>query len=1133
MTTERIDIVITENGSRTVKRNLEDMASAAGTSNQAIISLTTALSAQERHTLAAALGQQRLQRAYAETANATSRATVARNNEAVSLNKLVREQDKTSASIALNNNKIAESSQVSAAKVATANQRLLDVTAQGAARTNAIVTNSIVRNDAVLAKTAALQQFNAAKIVSVEQTSAAKIDSIRTISAARHGAILQQSVNREAESQARIQLAAARTAEVQQRAQLRAQQAIKDTEKSYFTFENALKGTGILTAANAVRKAADEYTELQNKLKALGVSQADLGRTTERLAEISNRSFTTLDNTATLYARLMPAVKDLGASQNDLMKFTQAASQAMTMFGTTGGTATGAMLQLSQAMTRGKVQAQEFRSLQDGMYPLLQVVARNMDGLGGSVAQLREKMLQGKLTSKEFFDAAVKGAPELELAMANITPTTGQVMTVLQNQFTVTIGKLNESLGLTRAFADAVIALAPILPQLITGIIAAGVAWATYSAAAALATVTSVGLYGALGKVTVALITATIPFAAVAAAIAAIGAALYILRNDITLSENSIATFADLATVIANDVSTLWANMFGEAAKNSKTAADEITGANRGWFLSTADFIDMTISAFVGLGSGIIAVFTGLGPAIRDILSGIGQDMFGIVNSAITKFNDVSPVKVDLLKIEDNADAGKAAAYFENIGAAAQAGFDNAAKTGVMSGWATQKMQEAEAVAKARIAALGGQSDPSAKGPGAAPPVDTKGLAKAEAEQRKFENALERLRDKYDGVYKAQSALRDGTILLDKAVAQGEMTVEQRNTMLAQMNAELADAADPLGAVNRELDEQLGLIGKSNTEQELSNQLKTINQGLIKQGKLLSDNENAALREKLALIQREKEMYESMNAIREQTSLANIKQMKEIATMGMMIKQGGQDALDAKAYYMEANKELFKGTEDYYAQNQRASLQQKRTVDKAMREGVVSERAAWVAKMRISLEAQNQMLDHANGFFGGLAQLQSSQSKKAASIGKAAAIAQATINTYQSATAAFSAMAGIPYVGPVLGAVAAAAAIAAGMANVNAIRSQALPAFAHGGTMTVGGVGGTDSQIVSLRATPGEKVRVTTPMQEDALQSQRAGNGDTFVFNMPGIKNANQGRKTASQMQRSVVTANSVGKRFR
>lgn len=57
-------------------------------------------------------------------------------------------------------------------------------------------------------------------------------------------------------------------------------------------------------------------------------------------------------------------------------------------------------------------------------------------------------------------------------------------------------------------------------------------------------------------------------------------------------------------------------------------------------------------------------------------------------------------------------------------------------------------------------------------------------------------------------------------------------------------------------------------------------------------------------------------------------------------------------------------------------------------------------------------------------------------------VAKAAAVAQAIIQTYQGAQQAFTAMSSIPYVGPALGIAAAAAAVAGGMARVAQIRSQ-------------------------------------------------------------------------------------------
>ncbi|WP_289075907.1 tape measure protein [uncultured Pseudoalteromonas sp.] len=73
------------------------------------------------------------------------------------------------------------------------------------------------------------------------------------------------------------------------------------------------------------------------------------------------------------------------------------------------------------------------------------------------------------------------------------------------------------------------------------------------------------------------------------------------------------------------------------------------------------------------------------------------------------------------------------------------------------------------------------------------------------------------------------------------------------------------------------------------------------------------------------------------------------------------------------------------------------------------------------------------------------------QSKTAFKAYKAFAIAQAVINTYQGATAAFTSLAPIPIVGPVLGGVAAAAAVMSGLQQVRQIKAQQPAGIAHGG----------------------------------------------------------------------------------
>jgi hypothetical protein len=79
--------------------------------------------------------------------------------------------------------------------------------------------------------------------------------------------------------------------------------------------------------------------------------------------------------------------------------------------------------------------------------------------------------------------------------------------------------------------------------------------------------------------------------------------------------------------------------------------------------------------------------------------------------------------------------------------------------------------------------------------------------------------------------------------------------------------------------------------------------------------------------------------------------------------------------------------------------------------------------------------------------------------EKAFKVQKAAQIGQATIDTFKAATGAYSSMASIPVVGPILGGIAAAAAVAAGLINIKKIQATKF----EGGTVPSGGGGGGDS----------------------------------------------------------------------
>ncbi len=112
------------------------------------------------------------------------------------------------------------------------------------------------------------------------------------------------------------------------------------------------------------------------------------------------------------------------------------------------------------------------------------------------------------------------------------------------------------------------------------------------------------------------------------------------------------------------------------------------------------------------------------------------------------------------------------------------------------------------------------------------------------------------------------------------------------------------------------------------------------------------------------------------------------------------------------------------------------------------------------AKQRIRDSYDERSISGLSKTFGDLAKATEVFGKKGFALWKTLAIGQAMIDTYASATAAYKAMAGIPVVGPGLAIAAAAAAVAAGLANVAVISKQEPPRAATGGLL----VGNSHSQ---------------------------------------------------------------------
>lgn len=231
-------------------------------------------------------------------------------------------------------------------------------------------------------------------------------------------------------------------------------------------------------SVSAVAQAADQYTRYTNQLKVAGLAGMELKKVQEELFKIAQTNGVELESLGTLYGRAASSAQSLGASQEDLIKFTSTVSTALRVAGGDAQSASGALLQLSQVLGGGKVQAQEYNSLIDGLRPLLQAAASGSERFGGSVDKLTQAVKAGKVTSREFFEAILAGSEMLDTKAAAATTTLSQAFTVLSNAFMKYIGEANEATGVTAVFVEAIKALADNLPQVANALAIIGAIYA-------------------------------------------------------------------------------------------------------------------------------------------------------------------------------------------------------------------------------------------------------------------------------------------------------------------------------------------------------------------------------------------------------------------------------------------------------------------------------------------------------------------------------------------------------------------------------------------------------------------------------------------------------------------------------
>lgn len=210
---------------------------------------------------------------------------------------------------------------------------------------------------------------------------------------------------------------------------------------------------GVAAVAKGLADVADQATNLKNKLNLVSSSQDYTNYSFEKLAAIANNARAPLDAVGSLYFSMARSAGTLGINNEQARTATELLAKGMTASGMSAQQASGPLLQLSQAFQSGTFQGDELRSVLEGFPTVSQALAKS---LGVPLTALKYLGSQGKISGSDLVTAILGAGKQIEADFKRSVVTIGQALTVLSNNWTVFIDKLNTTSGAGNVVTKAI-----------------------------------------------------------------------------------------------------------------------------------------------------------------------------------------------------------------------------------------------------------------------------------------------------------------------------------------------------------------------------------------------------------------------------------------------------------------------------------------------------------------------------------------------------------------------------------------------------------------------------------------------------------------------------------------------------
>ncbi|MDQ1446821.1 MAG: hypothetical protein QOI20_3285 [Acidimicrobiaceae bacterium] len=917
---------------------------------------------------------------------------------------------------------------------------------------------------------------------------------------------------------------------------------------------------GVYAAAHKALAVVDTYTEVGNRLRNVAHDQDNLNGLMDASFRVAQDTRTEWEEVANVYQRVAKATESMGVSQREAMDLTKEISQAMAISGATQQEAAMTMMELTHAFELGKLTGREFKVVLKDATPVIGLLAKYSNH---TRAEFVEMGKHGKISAELLRDAFKKAGPEIQAQFDKLVPTSHQAFTLITNAAEKFFGEAGAGSGVLKALTGAVKFVADhfetfgkvllgvgealiglyVIDKIIGLVRALTVAIAANPLGALLIAVTTgIMLLRQFGD---SLNTHQRVWQNVAGTYVTVGDYLRALWDMIK----------QLGAAVVDFVQNAWSSLTGAFSNGLDAGGIEFSLRNVLVFI--ASFVDAAIALFKALKTTIIAVFGGIPAVIGEAffyLATAISEMFGkIVNTVIDAYNTlnslahkaIDPVQaatsraVTASQLNDLVTQEQAAGRLpkqaprstgfrrEDLSAAQQAEWDkirareqqrNAEAAGagqvarvdwsiknpfegahtamkdmlkdawgkdfgsdVAKDWASNfvdqwdKAARDKAVERLNNAPKAGTVHDKGETPGAKPPDDA--AIKAALKLRK---ELDALLAKSNPMVEAEQKFAKGVDVTRRALDAKIISMEDANAALSDLSTQLRDARFPFEKWVTDIRAETAALALSSNERERANQIRAVENDLRQKGVAIAADIQAdiareidAQRGAAAAAQLQEERQKEL-----QSALERIKGPTWEYNQGLSIAR--ELMRDNAITAVEYQKELDRLTKAYTdVQN---------AADKSVEGGL---RTGWNTILTDLTNVSKAAEDLAVNAFKGI----EDAIVKLVQTGKLEwrSLVDAMIGDITRLIIRMAALAVIKAIAT--GGSSVAVSGGGGMAT-------ALMGAGTGAKFMVRGQGGTDSVPVSFMASPGERVTVETPSEQQRSDGGRGGSGDVHITNV-------------------------------